>query len=40
MGWYESQTPGLGFDFLDCVEEAVIVVHAVFDNRQDPEKKP
>ena len=77
MGWYESQRQGLGFEFLDCLEEAVnrilespklystkhkrlrgalirrfpftvfysiektvIVVHAVFDNRQDPEKKP
>ena len=77
MGWYESQRQGLGFEFLDCVEEAVnrilespklysvkhkrlrgtlirrfpftifysiektlIVVHAVFDNRQDPGKRP
>lgn len=77
MGWYESQRLGLGFEFLDCLEEAenrilenpklysikhkrlqgalirkfpftifytvektVIVIHAVFDNRQDPDKKP
>ena len=77
MGWYESQRKGLGFKFLDCLEETVnriiespklysiqhkrlrgaltrrfpftvfytiekttIIVHAVFDNRQDPEKKP
>ena len=23
MGWYESQRQGLGFEFLDCLEEAV-----------------
>jgi len=77
MGWYESQMRGLGFEFLDCLEESVnlilenpklyavkhkrlrgalirkfpftvfysiektvIVVHAIFDNRQNPEKKP
>jgi len=40
MGWYEGQMRGLGLEFLDCVEEAVIVVHGVFDNRQNPEKKP
>jgi plasmid stabilization system protein ParE len=75
--WYESQRSGLGFDFLDCIEVALlsileypekhpnaydkfrrcvirrfpfsvfytiekdkIVVHSVFDNRQDPEKLP
>ncbi len=75
--WYERQRRGLGFEFLDCVENAVksilenperhrihysifkgcvirrfpfsvfytvedaeIVVHSVFDNRQDPEKRP
>ena len=75
--WYERQRRGLGFDFLDCVEAAIlsivenpeiyqiryscfrgcvirrfpfsifytietdeIVVHSVFDNRQNPEKRP
>jgi len=73
--WYERKRRGLGFEFLDCVENAVksmaenpemykftssifrgcvirrfpfsifytiesseIVVHSVFDNRQDPKK--
>ena len=77
FAWYERQRKGLGFEFLDCVENAVksildnpemyriyysvfrgcvvrrfpfsvyysienneIVVHSVFDNRQDPEKRP
>ena len=77
FAWYERQRRGLGFEFLDCVENAVksilnnpemykvyysvfrgcvvrrfpfsvfytvenneIVVHSVFDSRQDPEKKP
>ena len=77
FAWYERQRRGLGFEFLDCVEIAVmsilenpemhrnfyssfrgcvirrfpfsvfytvedteIVVHSVFDNRQDPEKRP
>jgi len=77
MGWYENQRLGLGFEFLDCLEESAnrllnnpelysvkherlrgalikkfpftvfysiekteIVVHAVFDNRQNPAKKP
>jgi hypothetical protein len=30
FGWYEMQRRGLGFEFLD----------SVFDNRQDPEKRP
>ncbi len=75
--WYERQRRGLGFEFLDCVENAVklilenpeiysvvyscfrkcvirrfpfsvfytiesieVVVHSVFDNRQNPEKRP
>jgi len=75
--WYERQRRGLGFEFLDCVENSVksitenpemykltyssfrscvirrfpfsvfytienteIIVHSVFDNRQDPKKKP
>ena len=75
--WYERQRRGLGFEFLDCVENAVksiienpemyrlvysnikgcairrfpfsifytvespeIVVHGVFDNRQDPVRRP
>jgi len=75
--WYERQRRGLGFEFLDCVENAVksilenpemcrvlyssfkgyvvrrfpftvfytiesteIVIHSVFSNRQDPEKRP
>ncbi|MEJ2635282.1 MAG: type II toxin-antitoxin system RelE/ParE family toxin [Calditrichia bacterium] len=75
--WYERQRRGLGFEFLDCIEVAIlaindfpemceishsnlrrfiirrfpfsifysiekaeIIVHAVFDNRQDPEKRP
>ena len=75
--WYERQRRGLGFEFLDCVENAVksitenpemykltyssfrgcvirrfpfsvfytiesaeIIVHSVFDNRQDPKKNP
>ena len=77
FAWYERQRRGLGFEFLDCIEIAVmsildnpdiyrayysifrgcvirrfpfsvfytiedteIVVHSVFDNRQDPEKRP
>jgi len=77
FAWYERQRKGLGFDFLDCVENAVkliignpemynvrylnlrscvvrrfpfsvfysiekeeVVVHSVFDNRMDPEKRP
>jgi len=77
FAWYERQRRGLGFEFLDCVENAVksildnpemhrnyysvfrgcvvrrfpftvfytienpeIVVHSVFDNRQDPRKRP
>lgn len=77
FSWYEKQRPGLGQDFLDCVEaglqsilnnpqlyavqytcfrrcvirrfpfslfyeieEKQIVIHAVFDNRQNPENKP
>lgn len=77
FAWYERQRRGLGFEFLDCVENAVksiienptmsrnhysnfrgcvvrrfpfsvfytveesaIVVHSVFDNRQDPVKRP
>ena len=31
--WYEEQSQGLG-------EEHTIVIHAVFDCRQDPEKMP
>ncbi|WP_362927128.1 type II toxin-antitoxin system RelE/ParE family toxin [Desulfonatronospira sp.] len=75
--WYESQFPGLGLEFLDCIEEKirniqdlpqtypvhhgnfrralvrrfpfsifytieeqVIVLHAVFDNRQSPDRYP
>jgi len=75
--WYERQRRGLGFEFLDCVENSVksitespetykimysifrgcvirrfpfsvvytierteIIVHSVFDNRQDPKKRP
>jgi len=75
--WYENQLQGLGFEFLDCVEEVMdtiqkfpnmypehhecfrralmqrfpfsifytievkeIIVHAVFDNRQDPNCLP
>jgi len=75
--WYERQRRGLGFEFLDCVENSVksilenpeiyrvvyfsfkgcvvrrfpftvfytvkcseIVVHSVFGNKQDPEKRP
>ena len=77
FAWYERQRRGLGFEFLDCVENVVksiiespkmnrirysnfrscvirrfpfsvfytvedgeVVVHSVFDNRQDPEKRP
>lgn len=77
FAWYERQRRGLGFEFLDCVENAVksiqenpaiyrvyysifrgcvirrfpfsvfytiedtkIVVHSVFNNRQNPEKRP
>jgi toxin ParE1/3/4 len=77
FAWYERQRRGLGFDFLDCVETAVmsvlenpemyrvvysgfrrcvvrrfpfsvfytiegpdVVVHSVFDSRQDPAKRP
>lgn len=75
--WYEKQRRGLGFEFLDCLENAIksiqetpemyqiyysifrgsiirrfpfsvfysiedteIIIHSVFDNRQDPEKRP
>ena len=75
--WYERQRRGLGYDFLDCVENGIksivanpkmyrvyyanfrgcvirrfpfsifytiedeeIAVHALFDNRQDPAKRP
>jgi len=77
FAWYEKQRRGLGFEFLDCVENGLksilenpekyqlkhssfrgcvirrfpfsifytiekteIVVHSVFDDRQDPETKP
>ncbi|MCU0918620.1 MAG: type II toxin-antitoxin system RelE/ParE family toxin [Planctomycetes bacterium] len=76
FAWYERQRRGLGFEFLDCVEEAVKsildnswmyrlyyrsyrgcivrrfpfsvfytiegkeIVHAIFDNRQDPKRRP
>jgi len=77
FAWYERQRRGLGYEFLDCVENAVksildnpemyrisysifrgcvvrrfpfsvfyaiesneIVLHSIFDNRQDPEKRP
>ena len=77
FAWYERQRRGLGFEFLDCVENAIIsilenpemykihysifkgclirrfpfsvfytvedteiVVHSIFDNRQEPEKRP
>lgn len=77
FSWYERQRPGLGFEFLDCLEVAIrhiisfpescqvvysrfrrcvvrrfpfsifftieaeeIVVHAVFDNHQNPQKLP
>jgi len=77
FAWYEKQRHGLGFEFLDClenglksilenpekfqlkysnfrgcvirrfpfsifytIEQTEIIVHSVFDNRQDPEKKP
>ena len=75
--WYEKQRRGLGLEFLDCVEAALlliidkpdlyriyysnfrgclirrfpftvfytiekheIIVHAIFNNKQDPEKRP
>ncbi len=75
--WYEKQRRGLGFGFLDCIEEGLqnissnpeayqvrysifhgcvirrfpftifysietdeIVIHSIFDNRQNPNKKP
>jgi toxin ParE1/3/4 len=77
FAWYERQRKGLGFEFLDCVESALlniirfpemyqiryscfrgcpirrfpfsifysiendeIIIHSVFDNRQDPKKNP
>ncbi|MFH1981903.1 MAG: type II toxin-antitoxin system RelE/ParE family toxin [Pseudomonadota bacterium] len=77
FAWYERQRRGLGFNFLDCVENAIrnisiypemyqiryknfrgcpirrfpfsifytieqneIVVHSVFDNRQDLKRRP
>ncbi len=41
FSWYERQRRGLGFDFLDCAEVALQnVLHSVFDNRQDPKKRP
>ncbi len=75
--WYERQRRGLGFEFLDCVENSVrsiaenpeiykfaysqfrrciirrfpfsifytienaeVIVHSIFDNRQNPNKRP
>ncbi len=75
--WYDTQFPGLGLEFLDCIEEKIqriltlpeaypvhhenfrralvrrfpfsifytiedqsIVLHAIFDNRQSPERHP
>ena len=75
--WYENQFPGLGREFLDCIEEKIqkiqdfpkaypihhenfrralvrkfpfsifytieeqlIVLHAIFDNRQSPDSQP
>ena len=77
ISWYERQRRGLGLDFLDCVEVAIvsitenpnmyrlyysqfrgctvkrfpfviyytieecsIVVHSIFNSRQDPDKRP
>ena len=77
FAWYEKQKRGLGFEFLDCVENGLesilenpkkyqlkyssfrsciirrfpfsifytiehseIIVHSVFDDRQDPETNP
>lgn len=77
FAWYERQRRGLGFEFLDCVENAVksilenpeiyrmyysdfrgtvirrfpftvfytiedseIIVHSVFDSRQNPDERP
>jgi len=77
FSWYEKQRQGLGFEFLDCIEQAVknitslpemyqesyanfrgcvirrfpftifytieeegLIVHSVFNNRQDPSKRP
>jgi len=77
FAWYERQRRGLGFEFLDCVENTVklifenpkmcrmyysdfrgsvirrfpftvfytieeseIVVHSVFDSRQNPDERP
>jgi len=75
--WYQKQSAGLGYEFIDCVEKTVlniiqspklyaicylkyrravimrfpfsvfytteqteIIVHAIFDSRQNPEKRP
>ena len=75
--WYSLQRKGLGYEFLDCVEESLkniekfpemyekcysdfrrcvtrkfpfsifytieeseIIIHSIFDNRQDPQKRP
>lgn len=77
FSWYEEQRTGLGYEFIDYVEQSVInicaspeiyqlthanfrgctvrkfpfsiiytiedegiIVHSVFNNRQDPEKRP
>ncbi len=77
ISWYERQRKGLGLDFLDCIEAALvsiaesphiyriyhshfrgctikrfpfiiyytiegdeIIVHSVFNSRQDPDKRP
>jgi len=77
FSWYEKQRQGLGYEFLDCIEQAVkniialpemyqesyanfrscvirrfpfilfytieeegLIVHSVFNNRQDPSKRP
>jgi hypothetical protein len=34
FSWYEEQRMGLGYEFIDCIEQSVI------NNRQNPDKRP
>jgi len=34
FSWYEEKRMGLGYEFIDCIEQSVI------NNRQNPDKRP
>jgi toxin ParE1/3/4 len=40
FAWYEKQRRGFPFSIFYSVEDDEIIIHSVFDNRQDPEKSP